>query len=95
MNQNISKILDAIELLREVQDYGLEITSLSHKAKAMFNQETSSEDRGISFVDTLNDEQLKAAIKLKDKRLDLYPHPDPFVVNYLRTSGRGWALFLK
>lgn len=94
MNKNIRTILDAIELLRGVQGCELEVTALHHKTQAMFTQEATSEDRGIRFIDTLNDDQLRTAIRLKDDRLDLYPHPCPFVVSYLKSSGRGWVLYI-
>lgn len=93
MNQNIRKILDAIEILRGVQGCELEVQSLSHKAKAMYSQGKEGLE-GVAFIDACNDEELTAAIKQREEKTGLFPHPDPRIINYLRKN-RSWALHLK
>jgi hypothetical protein len=95
MNHNIKNVLTAIEALRGVKECELEIISLSHKAQAMFDDVVKSEHVGIDFINRLSDEELRLAFEIGDKRLDMYPFPNPRVVNHLRKSGRGWALLIK
>lgn len=93
MNQNIRKVLDAIEILREVQGCELEVQSLSHKVQAMYSQGKEGLE-GVAFIDACNDDELKAAIKQQETRTGLFPHPNPFIVNHLRRN-RPWALYIK
>lgn len=92
MNQNIGKVLNAIEILREVQGCELEVQSLSHKARAMYSQGEEGLE-GIAFIDACSDIELQAAISQRDTRTRLYPHPCPFTVNYLKRN-RPWALYI-
>lgn len=83
MNHNIRKVLEAIELLRDVQGCELEISSLSCKLKAMYSQ--GKEDlSGIPFIDACTDEELAVALSQGDERTSMYPHVCPFTFNYLR-----------
>jgi hypothetical protein len=93
MNQNIRKLLDVIETLREIQGCELEIQSLSHKVKALYSQGKEGLT-GIAFIDACDNEELRAAIVQKDPRTNLYPFVDPSVLNYLKRN-RPWAIFLR
>lgn len=91
MNQNIRKVLDAIESLRDVQGCELEVVSLSHKVQAMYSQGKDGLD-GIAFIDACSDDELEAAIRQHDPRVKLTPFIDPFTFNYLRRN-RAKALY--
>jgi hypothetical protein len=92
MNNNIRQVLSAIELLRDVSGCELEVIALSHKAKAMFKEEVFDDSVGINFINCLNDEQLRHAFLMRDKRLDMFPFPNPEIVQYMMRNGKGWAL---
>ncbi len=83
MNHNIRKVLDAIEILREVSGCELEVNALSHKVKAMYEQGKEGLT-GIPFIDACSDEELEAAILQRDPRTDMYPFICPFTFNYLK-----------
>lgn len=93
MNQNIGKVLNAIEILRDVQGCELEVTSLSHKVRSMYDQGKDGL-KGIAFIDACNDDELRAAILQRDSRTGLFPFVDPRIVAYLRRN-RSWALYVK
>jgi|GEM_PF-2682816 len=90
MNHNIRKVLDAISILQDVTECQLEVTALSHKLKAMYEQGKEGLT-GVPFIDACSDEELIASIVNHDERTDLYPHICPFTFNYLRNH-RGKAL---
>lgn len=83
MNQNIRKVLDAIEILRDVKGCELEVNSLSHKLKAMYEQGKEGLT-GIEFIDACSDEELEAAIFERDPRTNLAPFICPHTFNYLK-----------
>jgi hypothetical protein len=85
MNYNIGKVLNAIEILGDVQGCELEITSLSHKVKAMYEQGKDGLE-GIPFIDACSDEELAAALKMGDPRTHMRPFICPFTFNYLRRN---------
>ena len=91
MNSNIRKLLEAIEILRDVQGTELERASLAHKIQALYSQ-NKDELTGISLIDAMTDEELESAIRLKDERIGLYPHICPDIFNYLKRN-RGKALY--
>jgi hypothetical protein len=93
MNQNICKLLDVIETLREIQGCELEVQSLSHKVKALYSQGKEGLT-GVAFIDACDDDELRAAIVQKDPRTSLHPFVDPSVFSYLKRN-RPWAVFIK
>mgnify|MGYP000064034673 CR=1 FL=1 len=87
MNQNIKKILDAIELLRSTTiDCSLEISSLSHKMKTLYEEKINENTEGIEFMVQLEDDELLAAIANRDKRTNLYPFVDPAAMVYIKNQ---------
>lgn len=85
MNQNIRKVLDVIEILREVSGCELEVQSLSHKVKAMYEQGKDGLS-GVPFIDACSDDELVAAIVQRDPRTNLSPFICPETFNYLRRN---------
>ncbi|NEQ12517.1 MAG: hypothetical protein F6K44_00995 [Moorea sp. SIO3E2] len=85
MNVNIRKLLDAIGMLRDIPGCELEVSSLSHKAKAMYSQGKEGKE-GIPFIDCCTDEELIAAVQLRDERLGLYPFIDPTIFVYIKKN---------
>lgn len=91
MNSNIRKLLEAIEILRDVQGTELERASLAHKIQALYSQDKDGLT-GVDLIDAMKDEELEAAIRLKDERIGLHPHICPDIFNYLKRN-RSKALY--
>lgn len=85
MNHNIRKVLEAVELLRDVQGCDLEVASLSHKIQAMYSQGKEGL-KGIEFIDACTDDELIAALFQQDPRTNIWPHVCPFTFAYLRKN---------
>lgn len=82
MNYNIRKVLDAIELLRHVKECKLEVLSLSHKLQSMYSLGKEGLT-GIAFIDACTDEELAAALRTKDARLDNRGRKEPNASVYI------------
>ncbi len=85
MTTRIQHLMTALHHLGQVEGFELEMSRLRLAIQEIYEQRTSNL-RGQALIERLDDEELAAAIRVREERLDLYsgPHIDPFMFNYIR-----------
>ena len=81
----LQHLMAAYEHLAQVAGFELEIARI--KAVVQVYLATDTADlKGTDLIDRLTDEELKAAIQIREPRLGLYsgPHICPEIFNYIR-----------
>lgn len=81
----IQHLMEALHHLNQVEGFELEKQKIKLSIQSLYSAKTEKLE-GEALIDRLSDEELIAAIRIRDPRLGIYngPHIDPFKFNYVR-----------
>ncbi|MEM6839579.1 MAG: hypothetical protein AAF609_22400 [Cyanobacteria bacterium P01_C01_bin.120] len=83
----IQHLMEALHHINQAGGSELDLVrrQLQFAIAAIYEADTK-DLRGVALIDRLDDEQLAAAIRIKDERLELHagPHLSPQIFNYIR-----------